>query len=180
MWLPLHIEGELFRGDAVTESPSEDEQLMERVVERDNLIRALKQVERNGGSPGIDGMTVEALAPYLKHHWPRLKEDLLRGAYIPQPVKRVEIPKPGGGVRKLGIPTVVDRFIQQAILQVLQPEWDPEFSESSFGFRPGRNAHQAVTRAQRYVKEGYTWIVDMDVEKFLETSSYCTPFMRGC
>ncbi|MBP1758923.1 MAG: ltrA [Firmicutes bacterium] len=168
MWLPLHVEGELFCGEAGPESPSYDEQLMERVVERDNLIRALKQVERNGGSPGIDGMTVEALAPYLKHHWPRLKEALLRGAYIPQPVKRVEIPKPGGGVRKLGIPTVVDRFIQQAILQVLQPEWDPEFSESSFGFRPGRNAHQAVTRAQRYVKEGYTWVVDMDVEKFFD------------
>jgi RNA-directed DNA polymerase len=168
LWLPLHMEGILFCGESAGGSPSYDEQLMERVVERDNLIRALKQVERNGGSPGIDGMTVEGLAPYLRHHWPRLKEALLRGAYVPQPVKRVEIPKPGGGVRKLGIPTVVDRFIQQAILQVFQPEWDPEFSESSFGFRPGRNAHQAVARAQRYVKEGFSWVVDMDVEKFFD------------
>jgi RNA-directed DNA polymerase len=168
MWLPLHVEGELFCGDAVPESPSEDEQVMERVVEKDNLIRALKQVRRNGGSPGIDGVNVEGLGPYLKDHWPRLKEALLEGSYVPQPVKRVEIPKPGGGVRKLGIPTVVDRFIQQAILQVLQPEWDPEFSEFSFGFRPGRSAHQAIGRAQKYLKEGYTWVVDLDVEKFFD------------
>lgn len=168
LWLPLHVEGILFHGEPRTGSPSEDEQLMERVVERDNLIRALKQVERNGGSPGVDGMTVEELAPYLKDQWPRLKEALLRGAYVPQPVKRVEIPKPGGGVRKLGIPTVVDRFIQQAILEVLQPEWDPEFSGASFGFRPGRNAHQAVARAQQYAKEGNTWVVDLDVEKFFD------------
>jgi RNA-directed DNA polymerase len=168
MWLPLQVEGELFRGDAVTESPSEDEQVMERVVEKDNLIRALKQVRRNGGSPGIDGMSVEGLGPYLKDLWPRLKEALLEGSYVPQPVKRVEIPKPGGGVRKLGIPTVVDRFIQLAILQVLQPEWDPEFSEFSFGFRPGRSAHQAIVRAQKYLKEGYTWVVDLDVEKFFD------------
>jgi len=168
LWLPLEVEGALFNVGPKTGSPSDDEQLMERVVERDNLIRALKEVERNGGSPGIDGMTVEDLAPYLKDHGPRLKEALLRGAYVPQPVKRMEIPKPGGGVRKLGIPTVVDRFVQQAILGILRPEWDPEFSEASFGFRPGRNAHQAVARAQRYVKEGYTWVVDMDVEKFFD------------
>jgi RNA-directed DNA polymerase len=176
MWLPLNLEGEVFRGDAVTESPSEDEQVMERVVEKDNLIRALKQVRRNGGSPGTDGMTVEGLGPYLKDCWPRLKVALLEGSYAPQPVKRVEIPKPGGGVRKLGIPTVVDRFIQQAILQVLRPEWDQGFSEFSFGFRPGRSAHQAIGRAQKYLKEGYTWVVDLDLEKFFETSSYCTPF----
>jgi len=168
MWLPLDVEGEVFRGDAVTESPSEDEQVMERVVEKDNLIRALKQVMRNGGSPGIDGMTVEGLGPYLKDHWPRLKVALLEGSYAPQPVKRVEIPKPGGGVRKLGIPTVVDRFIQQAILQVLQAEWDQGFSEFSFGFRPGRSAHQAIGRAQKYLKEGYTWVVDLDLEKFFD------------
>jgi RNA-directed DNA polymerase len=168
MWLPLHVEGEVFRGDAVAESPSGEEQVMEWVVEKDNLIRALKQVMRNGGSPGIDGMTVEGLGPYLKDHWPRLKVALLEGSYAPQPVKRVEIPKPGGGVRKLGIPTVVDRFIQQAILQVLQPEWDQGFSEFSFGFRPGRSAQQAIGRAQKYLKEGYTWVVDLDLEKFFD------------
>jgi len=130
MWLPLHVEGEVFRGDAVTESPSEDEQVMERVVEKDNLIRALKQVMRNGGSPGIDGMTVEGLGPYLKDCWPRLKMALLEGSYAPQPVKRVEIPKPGGGVRKLGIPTVVDRFIPTTILSIPSFRRKPESSYS--------------------------------------------------
>jgi RNA-directed DNA polymerase len=168
MWLPLHIEGALFCGEPVADGPSEDEQIMERVVEKDNLLRALKQVKRNGGSPGTDGMTVEELGPYLKVHWPRLKKALLEGSYGPQPVKRVEIRKPGGGVRKLGIPTVVDRFIQQAILQVLQPEWDPEFSELSFGFRPGRSAHQAILCAQKYLKTRYSWVVDLDVEKFFD------------
>ena len=117
---------------------------------------------------GLDGMTVEELAPYLKEHWPRLKQALLEGTYQPQPVKRVEVPKPQGGIRKLGVPTVVDRFIQQAVMQVLQAQWDPTFSDSSFGFRPGRNAHQAVKRAQSYLKEGYTWVVDMDLEKFFD------------
>src|SRR5512136_3079376 len=159
LWLPFEKRGELRIAEATTESPPEDEQLMERVVERDNLIRALKQVKRNGGSPGVDGMTVEGLAPYLKGNWPRLKEALLKGAYLPQPVRRVEIPKPGGGMRKLGIPSVVDRFMQQAIMQVLQEEWDPTFSEWSFGFRPGRSAHQAVESAQRYIERGCTWVV---------------------
>jgi RNA-directed DNA polymerase len=168
MWLPLRIEGALFDGEPVADGPSEDEQIMERVVEKDNLLRALKQVKRNGGSPGTDGMTVEELGPYLKVHWPRLKEALLEGSYGPQPVKRVEIRKPGGGVRKLGVPTVVDRFIQQAMLQVLQPEWDPGFSEFSFGFRPGRSAHQAILCAQKYLKKGYSWVVDLDVEKFFD------------
>ena len=168
--------GELRRAEATTESPPEDEQLMERVVERDNLIRALKQVKRNGGSPGADGMTVGELAPYLKRNWPRFKEALLKGTYLPQPVRRVEIPKPGGGLRKLGIPSVVDRFIQQGIMQVLQKEWDPTFSDWSFGFRPGRSAHQAVESAQRYIRKGRTWVVDVDLEKFLETSSYYTSF----
>ena len=180
LWLPLQIKGELFCGEPTAGSPSEDEQLMERVVERENLIRALKQVRRNGGSPGSDGMTVGELTPYLKEHWPSLSKALLGGAYWPQPVRRAEIPKPGGGMRKLGIPTVADRFVQQAIMQVLQQEWDSTFSDASFGFRPGRSAHQAVVRAQRYIKEGYTWVVDMDLEKFLETSSYYTPFMRDC
>ena len=122
LWLPFVKRGELSRAEAATESPPEDEQLMERVVGRDNLIRALKRVKRNGGSPGVDGMTVEELAPYLKENWLRLRETLLKGTYRPQPVKRVEIPKPGGGVRKLGIPSVADRFVQQAIMQVLQKE----------------------------------------------------------
>lgn len=168
LWLPFEKRGKLCQTDATTENPPEDEQLMERVVERDNLIRALKQVKRNGGSPGVDGMTVEGLAPYLKGNWPRLKEALLQGTYLPQPVRRVEIPKPGGGRRKLGIPSVVDRFIQQAIMQVLQEEWDPTFSEWSFGFRPGRSAHQAVESAQRYIKRGCTWVVDIDLEKFFD------------
>jgi RNA-directed DNA polymerase len=168
LWLSFKERGELRRAETTTESPPEDEQLMERVVERDNLIRALKQVKRNGGSPGVDGMTVDGLAPYLKENWPRLKEALLKGTYLPQPVRRVEIPKPGGGVRKLGIPSAVDRFIQQAMMQVLQKEWDPTFSEWSFGFRPGRSAHQAVESAQRYIREGRTWVVDMDLEKFFD------------
>jgi RNA-directed DNA polymerase len=141
---------------------------MERVVERGNLLAALRRVKRNGGSPGIDGLTVEELPGYLREHWLRIREDLLAGTYRPQPVKRVEIPKPGGGVRQLGIPTVLDRFIQQAVLQVLQPTWDPTFSEGSYGFRPGRSAHQAVAQAQRYLGEGYSWVVDLDLEKFFD------------
>jgi RNA-directed DNA polymerase len=168
LWLPWTIEGKPSEEETTAERPSEDEGLMERVVERDNLFRALKQVQSNGGSPGIDGMTVEELAPYLKEHWLRMKQVLLDGTYQPQPVKRVEVPKPQGGIRKLGVPTVVDRFIQQAVMQVLQAQWDPTFSESSVGFRPGRNAHQAVKRAQSYLKEGYTWVVDMDLEKFFD------------
>jgi RNA-directed DNA polymerase len=168
LWLPWTNEGKPSEEETTAEGPSEDEDLMEQVVERDNLVRALKQVQSNGGSPGLDGMTVEELAPYLKEHWPRLKQALLEGTYQPQPVKRVEVPKPQGGVRKLGVPTVVDRFIQQAVMPVLQAQWDPTFSDSSFGFRPGRNAHQAVKRAQSYLKEGYTWVVDMDLEKFFD------------
>ena len=168
LWLPFVKRGELSRAETTTESPPEDEQLMERVVERDNLIRALKKVKRNGGSPGVDGMTVEELAPYLKENWLRLKETLLKGTYRPQPVKRVEIPKPGGGVRKLGIPSVADRFVQQAIMQVLQKEWDPTFSDRSFGFRPGRSAHQAVESAQQIMRKGRTWVVDLDLEKFFD------------
>jgi len=168
LWLPFVKRGELTRAETTTESPPEDEQLMERVVERDNLIRALKKVKRNGGSPGVDGMTVDELAPYLKENWLRLKETLVKGTYRPQPVKRVEIPKPGGGVRKLGIPSVADRFVQQAIMQVLQKEWDPTFSDRSFGFRPGRSAHQAVESAQQIMRKGRTWVVDLDLEKFFD------------
>src|SRR5512145_814075 len=126
------------------ESPAEDERLMEEVCSRENLWKALTRVQANKGRPGVDGMTVHQLPDYLKEHWPAIREHLLQGAYEPQPVKRVEIPKPDGGVRKLGIPTVLDRFIQQAVMQVLQDRWDPTFSEHSFGFRPNRSAHQAV------------------------------------
>jgi RNA-directed DNA polymerase len=143
-------------------------QLMEAVCERKNCEQALARVKSNKGSAGIDGMTVEQLPAYLKQHWPTIREQLLRGTYKPQPVKRVEIPKPDGGMRKLGIPTVLDRFIQQAVMQVLQRSWDQSFSERSYGFRPGRSAHQAVAKAQEYIAAGYGWVVDLDLEKFFD------------
>jgi RNA-directed DNA polymerase len=142
--------------------------LMEVVCERHNLMAALKRVKDNKGSPGIDGMTVGELPAFLKLHWPRIREELLAGRYRPQPVRRVAIPKPGGGERELGIPTVLDRFIQQALLQVLQPRLDPTFSNASYGFRPGRRAHDAVRRAQGYVQEGRRFVVDVDLEKFFD------------
>jgi RNA-directed DNA polymerase len=142
--------------------------LMERVVEGGNLRRALKRVQQNKGSPGVDGLTVNELPAYLKQHWSMIREQVLTGRYRPSAVKRVEIPKPGGGVRMLGIPTVLDRFIQQAVLQVLQPRIDPTFSESSYGFRPGRRAHDAVCQAQRYVQSGRRWVVDVDLEQFFD------------
>jgi len=151
-----------------SENPASDEQLMEEVCQGDKLRRALKRVQQNRGSPGVDGMTVEELADYLREHWPAIREQLLNGTYQPQPVKRVKIPKLGGGVRELGIPTVLDRFIQQVLLQVLQPKWDPKFSEHSYGFRPNRSAHQAVAAAQRHIAEGYRWVVDIDLEKFFD------------
>ena len=151
-----------------TESPAISEQLMEEVCERENCKQALKRVKANKGSPGVDWMTVQQLPEYLKQHWPAIREQLQSGTYKPQPVKRVEIPKPDGGVRKLGIPTVLDRFIQQAVMQVLQGKWDRTFSEHSYGFRPGRSAHQAVAKAQQYIAEGYRWVVDLDLEKFFD------------
>jgi RNA-directed DNA polymerase len=151
-----------------TESPASTEGLMEEVLEAENLKKALKRVKANKGSPGIDGMTVEELPGYLRKHWPTHRTQLLSGTYRPQAVKRVEIAKPGGGKRKLSVPTVLDRFIQQAVLQVLQGEWDGTFSESSFGFRPGRSAHQAVAAAQKFVAEGHGWVVDIDLEKFFD------------
>src|SRR6202050_41777 len=150
------------------ESPAPTDKLMEEVVERENLRRAWKRVKANQGSPGVDGMTVFALKDYLNEHWPAIRDQLLMGSYQPQPVRRVEIEKPEGGMRKLGIPTVVDRFIQQAVMQVLQNRWDGTFSDSSYGFRPGRSAHQAVARAQQYIAEGYTYVVDLDLEKFFD------------
>jgi RNA-directed DNA polymerase len=142
--------------------------LMEAVVERRNLQAALKRVKQNKGSPGIDGMTVGDLPDHLRVHWPALREHLLAGTYQPQPVKRQTIPKSGGGERELGIPTVLDRFIQQALLQVLQPRFDPTFSQHSHGFRPRRRAHDAVREAQRYVQQGRQWVVDVDLEKFFD------------
>lgn len=146
--------------------------LMARVLERDNLKRALNQVIRNKGAPGVDGMTVEQLPGYLKHHWPTLKHQLQTGSYYPQAVRRVSIPKPNGGERHLGVPTVIDRFIQQALLQILQQDWDETFSDSSFGFRSKRSAHQAVLQAQQYVREGYRWTVDMDLAKFFDSVNH--------
>jgi len=150
------------------ESPAESERLMEEICKRENCLQALKRVKSNGGSAGIDGMTVEELTGYLKDHWAAIKEDLLRGTYKPKPVRRVEIPKPEGGKRKLGIPTVLDRFIQQAVMQVLQRRWDPTFSNSSYGFRPGRSQHQAIEAAQKHIRAGHRWVVDIDLEKFFD------------
>ena len=150
------------------ESLANTEQLMEEICERENCKQALARVKANKGSPGVDGMTVRDLPGHLKQHWPTIREQLLNGTYQPQPVKRVEIAKPDGGVRKLGIPTVLDRFIQQAMMQVLQGRWDRTFSDHSYGFRPGRSAHQAVAQAQQYIAEGYRWVVDLDLEKFFD------------
>ena len=174
--LPLEGRGEAPRakrsGQATTATDADAHpgtvSLLELVLERENLLRALKRVRRNKGSPGVDGMTVDELPDYLRQVWPKLREDLLSGAYAPQPVRRQLIDKPGGGKRELGIPTVLDRFIQQAILQVLQPIFDVTFSEHSHGFRPGRRAHDAVREAQRYVQGGKRWVVDVDVEKFFD------------
>ncbi len=150
------------------ESPAVANSLMEAVCERENLKKALRRVKANKGSPGVDGMTVEQLPDYLRAHWPQHRDELLHGTYTPSPVRRVEIPKPDGGVRKLGVPTVLDRFVQQAVLQVFQPEFDPTFSNNSYGFRPGRSAHQAVAAAQGHLASGYRWVVDLDLEKFFD------------
>jgi RNA-directed DNA polymerase len=154
--------------DSTTESPTSSDRLMESICDPENLNTAMAKVIANGGAPGVDGMRVKELEKYFERHRERIIGELLAGTYQPQPVQRVEIPKPDGGVRKLGIPTAVDRLIQQAILLVLSPQWDDTFSEHSFGFRPGRSAHDAVAQAQTYLEEGYTWVVDMDLEKFFD------------
>lgn len=159
--------------DSSTESPTSDDRLMESICDSLNLEHALAKVIANDGAPGVDGMRVTQLDKYFERHRDRLTGELLSGTYRPQPVKRVEIPKPdgpqgNGGVRKLGIPTAVDRVVQQAILLVLSPEWDETFSDNSFGFRPNRSAHAAVARAQSYLEDGYKWVVDMDLEKFFD------------
>ena len=174
--LPLEGRGEAPRaersGQAISASCADEHSgtgsLMELVVKRENLLRALKRVKQNKGSPGIDGMSTDELSEYLKQEWPRIRGELLSERYHPQPVRRHLIDKPGGGERELGIPTVLDRFIQQAVLQVLQPIYDVTFSEHSHGFRPGRRAHDAIREAQRYIQEGKRWVVDVDVEKFFD------------
>jgi RNA-directed DNA polymerase len=142
--------------------------LMEEVVERSNLKRAYQRVVENKGAPGVDDVSVSELKDWLKIHWPSVKRALLEGRYLPRPVRRVDIPKPSGGTRTLGVPTVVDRLIQQALHQVLQSLFEPTFSEGSFGFRPGRGAHQAVRKAQGYIRAGKRWVVDIDLEKFFD------------
>jgi RNA-directed DNA polymerase len=161
-------ETEIGVAKASLERPAAVGPSMETVVERNNLRKALEQVQRNKGAPGVDGMSVNKLASHLKVHWPAIRAQLLEGTYEPQPVRRVEIPKASGGTRSLGIPTVLDRFIQQAMMQVLQADWDPTFSEHSFGFRPGRSAHQAVARAQELIASGHGIVVDIDLEKFFD------------
>jgi RNA-directed DNA polymerase len=151
-----------------SESPAATTHIMEEVCDRENLVRAWQRVRDNKGAPGVDGMTIAEATGYLREHWPSIRSQLLEGTYRPQPVRRVGIPKPDGGVRKLGVPCVVDRLIQQALLQVLQKQWDQTFSEHSYGFRPGRSAHQAVAQAQAYVAEGYNVVVDLDLEKFFD------------
>jgi len=154
--------------EACLERPAVAGPSMEAVIERENLKKALAQVKRNKGAAGVDGMTVGDLPAHLKEHWLTTRVQLLDGTYKPQPVRRVEIPKASGGLRPLGIPTVLDRFIQQAVMQVLQADWDETFSETSFGFRPGRSAHQAVEQAQAYIASGNTVVVDVDLEKFFD------------
>lgn len=158
----------LSAADSLTERLTSSDRLMESICDPVNLDMAMAKVLANGGAPGVDGMRVTELEKYFERHRARIVGELLTGAYRPQPVKRVEIPKPDGGVRKLGIPTAVDRVIQQAILLVLSPKWDETFSDNSFGFRPGRSAHDAVARVQTYLEEGYTWVVDIDLEKFFD------------
>jgi RNA-directed DNA polymerase len=174
--LPLEPKGEAPTVQRSDEAPTAEngngrsgtDRLMEEVVERTNARKALKRVRQNKGSPGGDGMTVEELPAYLAQHWAELRAQLLAGTYQPAPVRRQAIPKADGGVRELGIPTALDRFVQQAILQVLQPRFDPTFSQHSHGFRPGRRAHDAVRAAQQYIQGGRRWVVDVDLEKFFD------------
>ena len=153
-------------GDAPHGEPGTS--LMEQAMARENMLAALKRVERNKGAAGIDGIPTEGLRDQLRKEWPRVREELLAGTYKPKPVRRVEIPKPSGGTRMLGIPTVMDRLIQQALSQVLTPIFDPAFSPHSYGFRPGRRAHDAVKAARQHIEDGYGWVVDLDLEKFFD------------
>ena len=159
---------EMFVASQLAESLGGSPRLMERILERRNMFRAINRVRANQGAPGVDGMTVHQLSGYLKRHWLKIKEDLLNDEYRPFPARRKEIDKPDGGVRLLGIPTVLDRVIQQAIAQIIEQVWDPAFSESSYGFRPGRSQRDAVLRAKSYLLDGYTHSVDMDLSKFFD------------
>ena len=167
-WLAFDCESDLGVYNLATETPTQNMEMMERIVAPSNVREAYRCVIRNGGCPGVDGMSVERLVEYLRAHWQQIRTDLLDGTYKPSPVKRHELPKPGGGTRVLGIPTVLDRLIQQAVLQVLQPEWDRTFSEFSYGFRPGRSAHQAVDKAREHYMAGYHRVVALDLEKFFD------------
>jgi len=148
-----------------------NEDLMENIVESDNLRRAFRQVKANKGAAGVDGMTVETFADHAREHWPVIKAKLEDGSYQPGAVRGVRLPKPNGGERRLGIPTVQDRLIQQAVLQVLTPVFEPEFSAHSYGYRPGRSAHDAVQAAQEYIRAGHTWTVDVDMSAFFDQAS---------
>ena len=166
--MPTHVEDEPESGNDTEPKSQTSPSLMARVLDRDNLIRALKQVQRNKGAPGIDGVTVEQLPDILKQYWPEIRQRLQTGTYRPKPVRRVEIPKPDGRTRKLGIPTVMDRLIQQAIAQVLQHDWEEHFHDQSYGFRPKRSAHQAIRHAQTTIRAGNRWVVDCDLEAFFD------------
>ena len=165
---PAAREVEVIAAASEPESPASTAYLMEAICESENIEAALRAVVRNKGAPGADGITVRQLPGILKARWPEIEDQLLQGRYQPQPVRRMQIPKPAGGTRDLGIPTVIDRVIQQAVLQRLQPLWDPTFSEHSYGFRPGRSAQQAVAQAQAYVTDGYRFVVDIDLAKFFD------------
>ena len=156
------------RADAENETPRYGMELMEEICRRENVRAALDRVIKNSGAPGVDGMTVHQLRSHLNKHWPQMRKALLEGKYKPLPVRRVEIPKPDGGVRLLGIPTVMDRLVQQAILQVLGPKWDETFSVHSHAFRPNHRQHDAIAEAQQYIAEGYGWVADLDLEKFFD------------
>jgi RNA-directed DNA polymerase len=158
--------------------PASVENMIERILARENVLRAWKQVKRNHGAPGVDGMTIEEFPTYARNHWQKIRQALIDGKYKPSPVRRVEIPKPNGGVRLLGIPTVIDRVIQQAIAQVLTPIFDPEFSESSFGFRPGRSAHEAVRKVREHISAGYSIAIEVDLSKYFDTVNHDVLMVR--
>ena len=161
------VSGSNFPGHKEQAGPKPPD-LIERMLERGNMLKALQAVEANRGAAGVDGMEVEQLRRHLREHWAQIREQILKGSYEPRPVRRVDIPKPGGGTRMLGIPTVLDRLIQQAIHQILSPLWEGGFSPHSYGFRPGRSAAQAVKAAQGYIQSGKRWVVDLDLEKFFD------------